>query len=371
MVLRNVKEQTRKLRKKASRRPPTEHQTTPPRGFDIVNSYTPNSQSRKHTHTHIHTHTHTHTQRHTHTTAQSHAHTHRHTHPHKCTQIHTSAHIHTHARTHTHTPTHTHTHTHTHTQKHRHGHTPHCIVTRAVHLEVTEDLTTSACMTAVRRFIARRGQPRLLLSDNGSNFLGARKQIRRQNLQLDQDFIKNNLLNQSVEWRLNPPSAPHFGSVWERLVQIVKRALLLNLSSATLTWDVFTTIVAEAECLVNARPLTHVRSDNEDEIPITPNQFLIGRAFPNIPASVFNENPSLKTKSWTQIRQRLESIWKTLVREYLPTLNTRMRCTNPESKLEVNDVVWVLEEWTPRGIWPLGRVTRTFTGPDRTARFVK
>ena len=246
-----------------------------------------------------------------------------------------------------------------------------CLVTRAVHLEVTEDLTTSACMTAVRRFIARRGQPRLLLSDNGSNFLGARKQIRRQNLQLDQDFIKNNLLNQSVEWRLNPPSAPHFGSVWERLVQIVKRALLLNLSSATLTWDVFTTIVAEAECLVNARPLTHVRSDNEDEIPITPNQFLIGRAFPNIPASVFNENPSLKTKSWTQIRQRLDSIWKRLVREYLPTLNTRMRCTNPESKLEVNDVVWVLEEWTPRGIWPLGRVTRTFTGPDRTARFVK
>ena len=80
-----------------------------------------------------------------------------------------------------------------------------CLVTRAVHLEVTEDLTTSACMTAIRIFIARRGQPRLLLSDNGSNFLGARKQIRRQNLQLDHDFIKNNLLNQSVEWRLNPP----------------------------------------------------------------------------------------------------------------------------------------------------------------------
>ncbi|XP_075254910.1 uncharacterized protein LOC142346282 [Convolutriloba macropyga] len=238
-----------------------------------------------------------------------------------------------------------------------------CLVTRAVHLEVTEDLTTSTCMTAIRRFIARRGQPRLLLSDNGSNFLGARKQIRRQNLQLDHDFIKNNLLNQSVEWRLNPPSAPHFGGVWERLVQIVKRALLLNLGSAKLTWDVFTTIVAEAECLVNARPLTHVRSDNEDE-----DHFLIGRAFPNIPACVFNENPSLKTKSWTQIRQRLEAIWKRLVREYLPTLNTRRKWTNPESKLEVNDIVWVLEEWTPRGIWPLGRVTRTFTGPDQTAR---
>ena len=243
-----------------------------------------------------------------------------------------------------------------------------CSVTRAVYLEVTKDLTTSVCMTAIRRFIARRGQPRLLLSDNGSNFLGARKQIRRQNLQLDHDFIKNNLLNQSVDWRLNPPSAPHFGGVRERLVQIVKRALLVNLGSAKLTWDVFTTIVAEAECLVNARPLTHVRSDNEDEDPLTPNHFLIGRALPNIPACVFNEYPSLKTKSWTQIRQRLEAIWKRLVREYLPTLNTRRKWTNPESKLEVNDVVWVPEEWIPRGIWPLGRVTRTFTGPDHTAR---
>ncbi|XP_075243931.1 uncharacterized protein LOC142338179 [Convolutriloba macropyga] len=161
---------------------------------------------------------------------------------------------------------------------------------------------------------------------------------------------------------------PHASKVRERLVQIVKRALLLNLGSAKLTWDVFTTIVAEAECLVNARPLTHARSDNEDEDPLTPNHFLIGRAFPNIPACVSNENPSLKTKSWTQIRQRLEAIWMRLVREYLPSLNTRRKWTNPESKLEVNDIVWVLEEWTPRGIWPLGRVTRTFTGPDQTAR---
>ena len=52
----------------------------------------------------------------------------------------------------------------------------------------------------------------------------------------------------------------------------------------------------------------------------------------------------------------------------LSALNNRKKWTNPESKLEVNDVVWVLEEWTPRGIWPIGRVTRTFTGPDQTAR---
>ncbi|XP_075253221.1 uncharacterized protein LOC142345022 [Convolutriloba macropyga] len=36
-----------------------------------------------------------------------------------------------------------------------------CLVTRAAHMEVTEDLTTTTFMTAIRRFIARRGQPRL------------------------------------------------------------------------------------------------------------------------------------------------------------------------------------------------------------------
>ena len=65
--------------------------------------------------------------------------------------------------------------------------------------EVAEDLSTDNCLTAISRFIARRGQPRLFLSDNGSNFLGARKQIRRRPLMLDHDYIKDQLLNQSVE----------------------------------------------------------------------------------------------------------------------------------------------------------------------------
>ena len=59
------------------------------------------------------------------------------------------------------------------------------------------------CLTAIPCFIARRGQPRLFFSDNGSNFLGARKQIRQRPLMLDHDYIKDQLLNQSVEWKLN------------------------------------------------------------------------------------------------------------------------------------------------------------------------
>ena len=67
-----------------------------------------------------------------------------------------------------------------------------CLVTRAIHLEIAEDLSTDKCITAVRRFISRRGQPRVLMSENATN-LGSRKQLRRKPLQLDHDFIRNNL----------------------------------------------------------------------------------------------------------------------------------------------------------------------------------
>ena len=244
------------------------------------------------------------------------------------------------------------------------------MVTRAIHLEVAEDLSTDKCLTAIRRFFARRGQPRLFLSDNGSNFLVARKQIRRSPLMLDHDYIKGQLLNRSVEWKLNPPSAPHFGGVCERLVQCVKRALLLNLGSAKLTPDVFTTIVSEAECLVDSRPLTHVRSHHEDDNTLTPNHLLVGRPFCNVPGTVFNETLTLKNSPWTQVKQRLQQIWKSLITEFITSLNKRQKWTSREAALEVGDV-WLFEEFTPRGMWPMGRFTRTFTGPDYTARSCK
>ena len=53
---------------------------------------------------------------------------------------------------------------------------------------------------------------------------------------------------------------------------------------------------------------------------------------------------------------------------YVPSLNKRPKRTSREAALGVNDVVWLLEDFTPRAIWPLGRVTRIFNGSDDIAR---
>ena len=57
---------------------------------------------------------------------------------------------------------------------------------RAVHIEVADDMTTDWFINAFRRFIARRGQPKEVFSDNGTNFKGAESVLRKELSRLNQ-----------------------------------------------------------------------------------------------------------------------------------------------------------------------------------------
>ena len=52
-----------------------------------------------------------------------------------------------------------------------------CFASKAEHLEVVSDLTTAACIAALRRFVAIRGCPRVLHSDNAGAFTGSRTEL--------------------------------------------------------------------------------------------------------------------------------------------------------------------------------------------------
>ncbi|KAJ8957208.1 hypothetical protein NQ318_007770 [Aromia moschata] len=78
-----------------------------------------------------------------------------------------------------------------------------CAVYRAVHLELTMSLSTLKFLQVLRRFIARRGRPRVLYSDNGTNFRGTDNAF----AQLDWDALIRETNTQRILWRFNPPSA--------------------------------------------------------------------------------------------------------------------------------------------------------------------
>ena len=105
-----------------------------------------------------------------------------------------------------------------------------CLTMRAVNIKVAPDLSTSAFINALRRFFGRRGKPRKIISDNGTNFVGADKELKKAMSDLEDNKIKAELRQRHIEWQFNPPYASHMGGVWERLIRSIRKILRSLLS---------------------------------------------------------------------------------------------------------------------------------------------
>ena len=104
-----------------------------------------------------------------------------------------------------------------------------CIASRDIHLETANSLETDSFINALRRFISRRGPIRQLRSDQGTNFVGARKELTQALAEMDHGKIKAKLLEEQCDWfpfKMNVPAASHMGGVWERQIRSVRSVLL-------------------------------------------------------------------------------------------------------------------------------------------------
>lgn len=88
-----------------------------------------------------------------------------------------------------------------------------CMASRAVHLEVA--YSADSYINALRRFVCCRGQVRCLRSDNGTNFVGAERELGEALAAIDHSKIQSALLHKCNDWTFNPPAASHHGDVWE------------------------------------------------------------------------------------------------------------------------------------------------------------
>ncbi|GFX69513.1 integrase catalytic domain-containing protein [Trichonephila clavipes] len=106
----------------------------------------------------------------------------------------------------------------------RHGSISVCFVTKAVHFELMSDLTTQAFIASLKRFIARRGRPSLIFSDNGKTFIGANAELKRlYKLVINPDpELAGFLVDENINLKFLPPRAPNFGGLWEASVKSFK-----------------------------------------------------------------------------------------------------------------------------------------------------
>ncbi|GFV15053.1 integrase catalytic domain-containing protein [Trichonephila clavipes] len=127
-----------------------------------------------------------------------------------------------------------------------------CANFRAIHLELVNSLTADNFLLSLRRFIATRGKPRTIYSDNGTNFRDASNDLSK----LDWDKIMRETMTNKILWKCIPLSA----AWWERLVHIVKESLRRTLGKCTLTYEELNTI-CDCESIINCRSLTYVSED--------------------------------------------------------------------------------------------------------------
>ena len=246
-----------------------------------------------------------------------------------------------------------------------------CLTTRAVHLELSTSLSTDSFLMAFQRFIARRGRPTTVYSDNGTSFRRGEVELRRLLTDLDQQHISDRLARDGIRWVFNPPTAGHMGGAWERMVASVKRALRVILGGLTVHEEALHTAITEVEAIINSRPLTHVSSDAGDFEALTPSHILLGRPACLLPAGLGDSTRVNARDHWRQARAIAAQFWRRWLREYVPALIQRSKWTSDTRNLCVGDLVLLAGDNTPRGLWPLARVVQVFPGPDGRVRSVE
>lgn len=253
-----------------------------------------------------------------------------------------------------------------------------CMASRAIHIEVAATLETDSFINALRRFICRRGPIRQLRSDQGTNFVGARRELKEALDELNHTKIRSELLRHSCDWfvfKMNAPSASHMGGVWERQIRSVRSVLaaLLQSNGSQLNDESLRTLLCEVEAIVNSRPLTvdslyDARSLN----PLTPNHLLTMKTKIVLPPpGAFQSADKYCKRRWRRVQHLANEFWVRWKKEYLLSLQQRQRWTKQRRNMCVGDIVIIKDGDEPRNKWQLARVVETLQSADGHVRKVR
>ncbi|XP_029160332.1 uncharacterized protein LOC114932332 [Nylanderia fulva] len=246
-----------------------------------------------------------------------------------------------------------------------------CLVTKAIHLELVEDCSSAGFLSAFRRFVSRRGLPKSLYSDNGTNFQRADKEMKSTFEALMKDpALHDCLANDRIEWKFIPSAAPHFGGLWEAGVKSFKSRLKRVAGSRTLSQAEFTTLLCQIEACLNSRPIAALSDDPSDLSALTPGHFLIGRPIIAVPEESVLAINANRLQRWQLIQAMTEQLWRTWSQDYLHSLQQRQKWTEKTSCFRVGELVLLKNPLLPPSKWELGRVTLIHPGSDGLERVV-
>ncbi|XP_032425350.1 uncharacterized protein LOC116724101 isoform X2 [Xiphophorus hellerii] len=245
-----------------------------------------------------------------------------------------------------------------------------CMCSRAIHVEMLDDLTTDAFINALRCLISIRGHIRQIRCDQGTNFIGAKGEF----LNALKDCDKEQLKQYGCEFVLNTPSSSHMGGVWERQIRTIRSVLtaILDKTSKRLDSSSLRTFLYEVMAIVNSRPLAVENLSDSSLEPLTPNHILMMKSSVILPPpGEFVSQDLYLRKRWRQVQFLANEFWTRWKKEYLLTLQQRQIWQRNKRNAKLNDIVILQEDNSPRNKWKLARVTEVYPSTDGRIRKVK
>ena len=247
-----------------------------------------------------------------------------------------------------------------------------CMVSRAIHLELVADLKADTFIEALQSMSWKKGTPKVILSDNATNFTKAAKILKE--FSLDRG-VNGYLANESIEWKFTPAYAPHFGAVYERMIGVLKKELQKLLGLAQSTYHELATQLAEIEGIINNRPLIQVGAREV----ISPMNILTGSKINNEQIlNVLDTDQILKEameirkdlpQLYHTIAKRKATFWHNFQHQYLESLKFSKDVTKNKGSIgpEVGDVV-IIHSKDPRLQWRKAIVLEKYPSEDGEIR---
>lgn len=224
----------------------------------------------------------------------------------------------------------------------------------AVHLELVTDLTSESFIASLRRFVARRGKPLELLSDNGTSFVGASNELKALTRCLS--AIEAKLINycssEGIAWKFIPPPSPHMGGLHESDIRLAKFHLKRILSNSYLCSKDFNTFLCQVEAIINSRPPTPLSSDPNDFSALTSAHMLIGRTLTGVADPSLIDLAINKLSNYQRLQQMQQHFRARWAKEY----KGRKKWKTRQPNLELGSLVLIMEDNLPSMFWALCRV---------------
>jgi hypothetical protein len=244
-----------------------------------------------------------------------------------------------------------------------------CMVTGLVHLEPVTALTTEAFIACFDRFVSRRGLPRDVFCDNGTNFVGADREFARILKEIAPE-ISRRLNENNINFHFTTPGAPHAGGIYEAIVKLMKHHLVRLCAYRSFVFEQLVTILCKAEAIINSRPLTPLSDDVDDFRVLTPAHFLLGRSLIAKPERNFLPLPTNRVKAYEEIQQIQQKFWDSWYHDYLHHLQTRPKRFRTLNEFHVGDFVLLKDNNLPPLKWQMGRIVQLFPDKNKEVRNV-